>query len=57
MKILTKEPQESYENSKICYICTTNLEINIWKWKDIVKLEITAIIQANIEVLRIAYVV
>ena len=29
MKILTKEPQESYENSKICYICKTNLEVNI----------------------------
>ena len=23
MKLLTKEKQESYENSKICYICKT----------------------------------
>ena len=34
-----------------------NLKINIKKIKNIVKLEITAIIQGNIEVLRIAYVI
>ena len=33
------------------------LKINIWKIKDIVKLEIIVIIQDNIEVLRIAYAV
>ena len=27
MKVLTNEPQESYENSKICYICKKNLKI------------------------------
>ena len=26
MKLLTKEQQKSYENSKICYICKKNLE-------------------------------
>ena len=34
-----------------------NLKINIWKVKNIVKLEITVIIQENIELLRIAYVI
>ena len=26
MKLLTKEQQKSYENSKICYICQENFE-------------------------------
>ena len=26
MKLLTKEQQESYEKSKICYICTEKFE-------------------------------
>ena len=26
MKLLTKEEQESYENTKICYICKENIE-------------------------------
>ena len=34
-----------------------NLKINIWKMKNIIKLEIIVIIQGNIEVLRIAYVI
>ena len=34
-----------------------NLKINIWKIKNIIKLEIIVIIQGNIEVLRIAYVI
>ena len=34
-----------------------NVEINISKIKDIEKLEIIAIIQGNIEALRIAYVI
>ena len=34
-----------------------NLRINIWKIKNIVKLEIIVIIQGNIEVLHIAYVI
>ena len=29
MKLLTKEQQESYENAKICYICTEKLKITI----------------------------
>ena len=47
IKLLKKEQQESNENAKICYICKEN----------IVKLEIIAIIQGNIEVLFIAYVI
>ena len=50
MKLLTKEQQESYENAKICYICKE-------KFKNIVKLEITVIIQKNKEVLHKAYVI
>ena len=57
MKLLTKEQQESYENAKIWYICKENLKINIWKIKNIIKLEIIVIIQWNIEVLHIAYVI
>ena len=34
-----------------------NLKINIWKIKNIIKLEIIVIIQGNIEVLRIVYVI
>ena len=34
-----------------------NLKISIWKIKNIVRLKIIAIIQGNIEVLRIANVV
>ena len=52
MKLLTKEKQESFENAKICYICKEKFEI-----KNIVKLEIIVIIQGNIEVLCIAYVI
>ena len=40
MKVLTKEQQEWYENRKICCILKKNLKINIWKIKNIVKLEI-----------------
>ena len=34
-----------------------NLKINIWKIKNIVKLEIIVIIQGNIEVLLIVYII
>ena len=44
MKLLTEEQQESYENGKISCICKENLKINIWKIKNIVKLEIIVII-------------
>ena len=52
-KLLTKEQQESYENSKICYTCKKNLKMNIWKIKSIVKLEIIVIIQGDIKATRI----
>ena len=58
MKLLTKELQESYENAKICYICNGKFESKKKKDKKIiVKLEISDIIQGNIEVLCIAYVI
>ena len=28
MKLLTKEQQESYENAKVCYICSENIKDN-----------------------------
>ena len=43
MKQLTKEQQESYENEKL--FIKKNLRINIWKIKNIIKLEIIVIIQ------------
>ena len=59
MKLWTKEQQESYENAKICYTC--NEKFDVWnrcvKDKKIVKLEIIVIIQGNIEVQYIAYVI
>ena len=42
---------------KIVIFVNKNLKINIWKIKNIIKLEIIVIIQGNIEVLRIAYVI
>ena len=56
MSLFTKDQQESYENAKISHICKEKLE-NIWKTKNIVKLEIIAIIQGNIEVLQLANVI
>ena len=56
MKLLTKEWQESYENTIICYIRKEKIE-NKYLKKNIVKLEIIVIIQGNIEELRIAYVI
>ena len=56
-KLLTKERQESYKNAEICYICKGKFENKYFKDKKIVKLEITAVIQGNKEVLRIAYVI
>ena len=57
MKLLTKEQQESYENAKICYIFKEKFENKYLKEKHIIKLEIIAIIQESIEVLRMAYVI
>ena len=56
IKLLTKEQQESYENVQICYICEEKFENKYLKDKKY-KLEITVIIQENIEVLCIAYVI
>ena len=57
IKLLTKEEKESYENTKIYYTCKEIFDITNMKKKKIAKLEIIAIIQGNIEVLRIAYVI
>ena len=51
MKLLKKEQQESYEKSKIWYICKEKLGKKYLKDKNIVKLEIIVIIQESIEVL------
>ena len=57
-KLLTKEQQESYKNSKICYICKEKIENKCLKDKKIINLEIIVIIQENIDVLHhIAYVI
>ena len=37
MKLSTKEQQESYENSKICYICKEKFENKYLKDKEILK--------------------
>ena len=55
MNVLRKEQQESYENAKICYICKEKFENKYLK--DIIKLEIIFIMQGNIVVLRLAYVI
>ena len=52
--LLTKEQQESYENVKICYICKEKLENEYVKDKKYCKV---TIIQANVEVVHIAYVI
>ena len=57
MKLLTNEQQESYENAKICYICKEKFENKYLKDKNIVTLKIIVIIQENIEVLHLAYVI
>ena len=45
MKLLTKEQQKSYENSKICYICKDKFENKYFKDKKYVNVEIMIIIQ------------
>ena len=56
IKLLTKEQQESYENTKICYTSMDKFENKYLRDKNIVKLDITVIMQKNTEVLRIVYV-
>ena len=57
MKLLTNEQQESYKNANTVTFAKKNLKTNLGKIKNIVKLEIIAIIQGNIEVLHIAYII
>ena len=57
MQSLTKKLQKSYENAKICYICKKNVKINMLKIKNVIKLDTIIIIQGNIEVLRMSYVI
>ena len=40
MKLLEKQQQGSYENSKICYICKEKIENKYLKEKKIVNLQI-----------------
>ena len=58
-KLLTKEQQKPHENAKICYISRERFEDKHLKTKiiHIVRLEIMVIMQGNIEVLHIAYVI
>ena len=57
MNLLTKEQKQSYENAKIYYIYKEKFENKYVKDKNIVKLEVTAIIQGTVELLRLAYVI
>ena len=58
LKLLTKEQKKSYENAKICYTCKGRFENKYFKYKkNMVKLETIVIMQGNIEVLRLAYVI
>ena len=57
MKLLTKEQEKSYENAKVSYIYKKKGENKYEKDINIVKLEIIAIVQGNIEMLCIAYVI
>ena len=55
IKLLTKEQQESYENSKCCYICKDKFEDK--HAKKVKPVNLVTIIQVNREVLHIAYVI
>ena len=58
MKLLTKEQQELYENAKTCCICKEKFEYRYVKdAKNVVKLKIIVIVQRDIKMLRIAYVI
>ena len=57
MNLLSNEQQESYGNWKICYNCNKKLENKYLKLKNIIKLKIINIIQGNIDVLHIAYLI
>ena len=55
--MLRKKQQESNKNATICYICKKNLKKDMRKIENIVKLKIIAIMQVNIEMLSIVYVI
>ena len=57
MKLLTKGQKESFENEKICHICKVKFENKYLKDTNTVKLEIIVIMQENIKVLHIAYMI
>ena len=57
MKTLTSEQQKSYQIAKNVIFVMKNLKINMLQIKNIVKLGTIVIIQENIEVLHIAYVI
>ena len=57
MKLLTKEQQESYENEKIGYIYEEKLENKYVKDKKYCKVQTIVVIQENIKVLRMVYVI
>ena len=61
LKLLTNKQQESYENAKICYTCK-KIENKYVKYiykkkKKFLKLKIIVIIQRNIEMVYIAYII
>ena len=60
MKLLTKKQQEAYENmemQKYVKFVKKNVKNKHLKDKNIIKSEIIVIMQGNIEVLHIAYVI
>ena len=57
VKLLANEQQESYENANLSIFVQKNLKINMLKIKHVVNLEIILIIQINLEVLGIQYVI
>ena len=57
MKLLTNKQWESNENAEICYVCKEMFEDKYAKDKDIVRLEIIAIMRVNKELLHVVYVI
>ena len=59
MKSLIKEQNQSYVNAKVCYIFKEKFKNRHFKDKKYCKVwfEIIVIIQENIKVLRVAYVI
>ena len=59
MKMIPLKNKEcvSYASQGICHICKRSLKINTMMIKNIAKLAIIVIMQVNIKVLHIAYVI